>query len=102
MHKYHLEYEEKGLGQLFSKTKSQSILKILLAKCDAAGVEIITECSIKGVKQTEDTQNSRFQLATSGGAFTCQSLVMQRAGFQYQPWAQRVLATTRLNNSALE
>ena len=80
VHKYHLEYEEKGLGQLFSKTKSQSILKILLAECDAAGVEIITECSIKGIKQTEDTQNSRFQLATSGGAFTCQSLVIAAGG----------------------
>ncbi len=78
--KYHLEYEEKGMGQLFSKTKSQSILKILLAECDAAGVEIITGCSIKGIKQTDDTRNSRFQLATSGGAFTCQSLVIATGG----------------------
>jgi len=78
--KHHLEYEEKGLGQLFSKNKSQAILKMLLVECDAAGVEIITRCSIEGVEQTPDNQDTRFQLATSHGAVTCQSLVIATGG----------------------
>jgi predicted Rossmann fold flavoprotein len=78
--KYHLEYEEKTLGQLFSRNKSEDILKILLAECNAAGVEIATPCRIEGVEQRSAADGSRFQIATSRGAVTCQSIVIATGG----------------------
>lgn len=78
--KYQLKYEEKTPGRLFCKNKSQDILKILLAECEAGGVEIITRCSIESIKQTDTFQNARFQLATSRGAVICQSLVIATGG----------------------
>lgn len=79
--KYHLEYEERNPGQLFSKNKATGILNMLLAECDAAGIEIITQCSIEGIAQTPAAQDARFQLATSqGGAVACRSLVIATGG----------------------
>jgi predicted Rossmann fold flavoprotein len=78
--KYHLEYEEKTLGQLFSKNKAEDILKILIAECNAAGVEIVTQCRIEGVEQRSAADGSRFQITASCGAVTCQSLVIATGG----------------------
>jgi predicted Rossmann fold flavoprotein len=78
--KYHLQYEEKTLGQLFSKNKSEDILKILLTECDTAGVEIVTSCSIEAVAQTPGARDARFQVATSHGPVACQSLVIATGG----------------------
>jgi len=78
--KFQLEFEEKNQGQLFCKNKSNDILRILLAECDAGGVETVTRCTIEGVEQTAGAQGARFQLATSSGPFACRSLVIATGG----------------------
>jgi predicted Rossmann fold flavoprotein len=78
--KYHLKYDEKNLGQLFCVNKSEDILKILLAECETAGVEIATHCNIKGIEQTSGSRGTRFQLTTSHDLIACQSLVIATGG----------------------
>jgi predicted Rossmann fold flavoprotein len=78
--KYQVKYEEKNQGRLFCINRAEDILKILLAECDAAGVEIATRCSIEGVEYAPDAQGPRFQLATSCGQVACQSLVIATGG----------------------
>ena len=77
---YDLAYHEKTLGQLFCDHKSKDILNILLAECEAGGVEIHTHCGIEAVERTADEGPVRFKLATSQGTFGCESLVVATGG----------------------
>lgn len=79
--KYHLEYHEKTLGQLFCDHKAKDILNILLAECDANGVVIQTQCSITSIEPlVPENHHARFRLQTSEGAKDCHSLVMATGG----------------------
>src|SRR5690606_32601684 len=44
-----IAYHEKELGQLFCDESSKQIVAMLLAECEAAGVEIRTSCTIERV-----------------------------------------------------
>ncbi|MGS2717339.1 NAD(P)/FAD-dependent oxidoreductase [Eionea flava] len=90
--KYELAYHEKTLGQLFCDNKSKDILNILLAECDAAGVNIFTQCDIESIDAVDDMVDSendevrhkaqaiRFVVTTSLGQFSCYSLVVATGG----------------------
>lgn len=93
VHKYDLAYHEKTLGQLFCDHKSKDILNILLAECDAAGVNIFTQCEIKNIERVNEEakpegghsvlnkeQSPRFMVTTSLGHFSCHSLVVATGG----------------------
>ncbi|WNO11752.1 NAD(P)/FAD-dependent oxidoreductase [Teredinibacter sp. KSP-S5-2] len=73
--KYHLAYYEKTKGQLFCENKAQDILNILLAECDKAGVDIVTQCSIEKIKK-----NKNFKCVTSIGDIKSESLVVATGG----------------------
>lgn len=77
--KYHLEYHEKTLGQLFCDHKSKDILNILLAECEESNVTIHTECTINNIESVEQ-DNARFQLATTLGTIYCRSVVVATGG----------------------
>jgi len=47
--KHGIAYHEKKLGQLFCDGKAQAIIDLLLAECDAAGVEIRTGVAVEAV-----------------------------------------------------
>ncbi len=78
--RYNLEYHEKSQGQLFCDHKAKDVLNILLAECDAGGVQIQTRCEVESVEALTESDNWRFQLATSEGGVRCKSLVVATGG----------------------
>ncbi|MBU2887840.1 NAD(P)/FAD-dependent oxidoreductase [Gilvimarinus agarilyticus] len=76
---HQLAYHEKTQGQLFCDNKAKDILNILLAECDKGSVSIQTGCDIHAITPIEDGP-LRYQLATSMGSFSCQSLVVATGG----------------------
>src|SRR5881397_4198383 len=49
--RHRIAYHEKKLGQLFCDGTSQQIINMLLNECDAAGVPIQTNCSVRGIEK---------------------------------------------------
>src|SRR5690606_5020585 len=45
-------YHEKKLGQLFCDNKSSDILEMLLAECNAAGVELHLNTAVQAIEKT--------------------------------------------------
>ena len=74
--KHGIAYHEKGLGELFCDDSSKQILQMLVAECDASGVTIRTKVHTDQVKCTE----KGFQVSTSVGLITAQSLVVATGG----------------------
>ena len=70
-----IAYSERDLGKLFCDRSAKDILNMLLMECDQAGVEIILECDIQQI-----TNNAQFELNTSSGQFTAESLVVACGG----------------------
>jgi predicted Rossmann fold flavoprotein len=75
--KYGVPYHEKKLGQLFCDNKASDILEMLLAECRDAGVQLRLDTEIKQIKAGE---NGGYQLHSSAGTFSCQSLVVATGG----------------------
>jgi predicted Rossmann fold flavoprotein len=75
--KHGVAYHEKKLGQLFCDHKASDILDMLLTECREAGVQLLLDCSIE---QIEASSAAGYQLHTSAGAFSCESLVIATGG----------------------
>ena len=71
-----IAFHEKELGQLFCDDSSKQIVKMLVEECEAAGVNIVTSCSIEHVQHTEPG----FRLKTSRGNYSASSLVVACGG----------------------
>lgn len=71
-----VEHEEKAPGQLFCKTSAKDILNVLLTECEWAGAEIRMSTSITQVQSS----NTGYNLKTSSGALSCESLVVACGG----------------------
>src|SRR5829696_2608042 len=69
--RHRIAYHEKKLGQLFCDESSRQIVSMLLAECDAAGVEVRTGCRVEEVQKDE-----RFRVKTSRGVFESETLVV--------------------------
>ena len=76
--KHRIEYYEKKLGQLFCRESARQIVEMLLTECRRAKVEIRTECSVKSV-----VKNDLFEVETTQGNFTCESLVIATGGLSF-------------------
>nr|WP_160286724.1 NAD(P)/FAD-dependent oxidoreductase [Pseudomonas knackmussii] len=74
--KHGVPYHEKKLGQLFCDGKSSDILNLLLAECDQAGVDMRLDTSVSEIARIE----GGYQLQTSIGMATCESLVIATGG----------------------
>jgi predicted Rossmann fold flavoprotein len=87
--RYGIEYEERLHSQLFCKNSAKEILTMLLAECEAAGVEIKKDCNINTIKplmlneladsnKTPKQQRYRLDYSTTSNKLTveCQSLVV--------------------------
>ena len=72
---YGIAWHEKTLGQLFCDGSAQQIVTMLQRECQAAGVEIHLGTTVSAV-----TSSGCFQLETSAGAFSSQSLVIATGG----------------------
>ena len=72
-----IAWHEKELGQLFCDDSSKQIVAMLLAECDAGGVEVRTSCTVEGIDAADD---GAFRVRTSQGAFAAPALVVATGG----------------------
>ena len=75
VNRHGVPYHEKKLGQLFCDHSAKDILALLLAECEQAGVEILTECEVNAIDYT-----THYQLLTSQGQWAAESLVIATGG----------------------
>ncbi|ASK92010.1 NAD(P)/FAD-dependent oxidoreductase [Xanthomonas campestris pv. trichodesmae] len=71
-----IAYHEKELGQLFCDISSKQIVRMLLDECDAAGVQIRTQCDVLSVQRGSDS----FEVQTSQGSVQTRSLIVATGG----------------------
>ena len=74
--KHGIAHHEKELGQLFCDISSKQIVKMLVDECQAAGVQIRTDCSVQRIEHGSDG----FRVHTTQGLFHCASLVVATGG----------------------
>jgi hypothetical protein len=75
--RYGISWHEKTLGQLFCDGSARAIVEMLLAECEAGGVEIVLNtCDIS----VERATIGRIQVKTSAGEFGAESLVVATGG----------------------
>ncbi len=72
-----IAYHEKKLGQLFCDVTAQSIVDLLNSECADAGAKVHLETKIEAVARIEP---EGFQVSTSQGEFSCESLVVALGG----------------------
>jgi len=77
--RYGIAYEERDHGQLFCLDSAKQIIDMLKKECDLALVQWAMPCQVKQVT-TVNTEDARFNVATTQGEFTCQSLVIACGG----------------------
>ena len=75
--RHRIAWHEKEPGQLFCDESSKQIVAMLVAECEAAGVEIRTRCGIGRVERADD---GRFGLRTTQGDFAAAALVVASGG----------------------
>ncbi len=74
-----IRYHEKTLGQLFCDNSAQNIIDLLKSECDKGGVKWLHPCEVKSIAQMSKG-NSRFNVQTSQGSFSCESVVIATGG----------------------
>ncbi|MEX0914338.1 MAG: NAD(P)/FAD-dependent oxidoreductase, partial [Wenzhouxiangellaceae bacterium] len=74
--KHGIEYFEKKLGQLFCVESSKQIVALLLAECEAVGVEVRTHCPLE-IEQLGPPH----KLSSAAGTIACDSLVIATGGY---------------------
>lgn len=79
--KHKIEFYEKKLGQLFCRERSYLIVEMLLAECEKAKAEVLTDCSATAVRK--ERGNPRFTVETRRGNFKCESLVIASGGLSF-------------------
>jgi predicted Rossmann fold flavoprotein len=83
IHKHGIAYHEKKLGQQFCDGSAQQIVDLLEAECKEAGAEIRLNTRIAGIRQLPEPMpdtGARFEVDSSAGVFTCESLVIATGG----------------------
>ena len=78
LEKHGVKYEEREAGQLFCTGSSEEIIRMLEKESNDAGVEIILNCHIMGVKK-----KSSFIVSTDNGIFQSESLVIATGALSY-------------------
>ena len=78
--KHRIAYHERKHGQLFCDDSAKAILAMLVNECERTQqVTIQTHCTVEKITSINEGQ-ARFQLITSKGQFTCESLVIATGG----------------------
>lgn len=73
--KHRIAWHEKTLGQLFCDGSARQIVAMLLAECEATGVEIRLQRRITDVSRAD-----RFRVETDAGAIEAEALVLATGG----------------------
>ncbi len=77
-----IAYHEKIRGQLFCNDSARDILKLLLEKCHAGHVQIVTSCAVTKIQKQENTE-SAFMLQIKQGKTSTTSLVIATGGISF-------------------
>lgn len=77
--RHRIAYHEREHGQLFCDDSAQAIIDMLRNECADGGVEWATPADIKAIRKT-DGDTGRFDVTTSRGIFSCESLVIATGG----------------------
>ncbi|MCM2280169.1 MAG: NAD(P)/FAD-dependent oxidoreductase [Oligoflexia bacterium] len=75
-----IAFHEKKLGQLFCDESARAIVGLLKAECDQAGVRFELGCRIESVARQSGSGPGRFEVASTAGRFTTESLVIATGG----------------------
>ena len=90
--KHDIAYHERDHGQLFCDGKASEIVNMLSIECESVSVDIVMQCEIYKVTNTDaatdetsetaiSTDNTiRFTITSNQGAFTCASVVVATGG----------------------
>lgn len=82
--KHGIAWHEKTLGQLFCDGSAKAVVAMLLAECNAVGVDIRLGHRITDISRPEAGDQGRFRVATAGGYngddFTADSVVLASGG----------------------
>ena len=73
--KYRIAWHEKTLGQLFCDGSARAVVAMLLAECDAAGVDLRLSHRPTGI-----TRSDQFDVATDHGNFAAPAVVLASGG----------------------
>ncbi|HUS53124.1 MAG TPA: NAD(P)/FAD-dependent oxidoreductase [Thermohalobaculum sp.] len=73
--KHRIAWHEKTLGQLFCDGSARAVVAMLLAECEAAGVDLRLSYRTSGVCRTD-----RFEVTTDRGDFIAPALVLASGG----------------------
>ncbi len=76
VHRHHIPYHEKTLGQLFCDGSAHAILNMLLAECERGRVEQVYDAH--GIQVNRASPG--YRLETAQGEFRCESLVIATGG----------------------
>ncbi|MEC8882261.1 MAG: NAD(P)/FAD-dependent oxidoreductase [Pseudomonadota bacterium] len=92
VNKHGIAFHEKTKGQLFCDTKEGQILKLLLDECQQKNISLRLGTSVESVKKIKDHV---YQLRTTAGTFTCESLIVATGGLSIpsmgsSPWGYQV------------
>ncbi|MEJ6004227.1 NAD(P)/FAD-dependent oxidoreductase [Paucibacter sp. AS339] len=77
--KHGIAFHEKHKGQLFCDDSSEQIIRMLLAECEAGGVQRWQPCTVQDVQQA-DPQSGGFVIETSRGQVQTLRLVIASGG----------------------
>ena len=78
--KHGISYHEKTLGQLFCDGSAQQIVSMLEKECRNAGVEILTNIKIDGVKKESHHDKNLFMANAGEREYAADSLVVATGG----------------------
>ena len=92
VNKHGIAFHEKTKGQLFCDTKEGQILKLLLDECQQKTITLQRGVSVERVQKIKD---HAYQLHTTAGTFTCESLIVATGGLSIpsmgsSPWGYQV------------
>lgn len=90
--KHGIAFHEKTKGQLFCDTKEGQILKLLLDECQQEKISLKLNVSVDRVEKVKD---HTYELETTAGKFTCESLIVASGGLSIpsmgsSPWGYQV------------
>ena len=80
LQRHRVPYEEKHKGQLFCSRSAEDIINMLLAECEAGGVQRWQPCGVREIACSDADPALRYRLATDRGAVGCRSLVIATGG----------------------
>ncbi len=78
-----IAWHERKHRQLFCDHSSKQILQLLEDECADGGVEFRLGCRVNSVSRPSPDSSTGWQLTTSAGPFTCDSLVIATGGLSF-------------------